>query len=64
MADEKEPLERMADAFESIASELKSIRWQIESHSEAVGNAGRWITDGLDNVAAATRGEVAPERYP
>ena len=62
MTDEtKDPMERIADAFEKIAEELGSIRWKLEEHTEAMGAAGQWISDSLDDVAAATRGERKPD---
>ena len=57
----KDPMERLADSFEAIASELASITRKIEEHTEAMGAAGQWISDSLDDVAAATRGEEKPE---
>lgn len=61
MADEKEPLERMAGAFEKIADEMSSVNYAFESHTETVQMQGNQLSETLDNIALAIRGEDTPE---
>jgi hypothetical protein len=59
--DEKEPLARMAGAFEKIADELSSIRYSIETHTETLQMSGTGVSESPDDVAAWIRGEKTPD---
>jgi hypothetical protein len=61
VADEKEPLERMAGAVEKIADELSSIRYSIETRTETLQMSGTGVSESPDDLAAWIRGEKTPE---
>lgn len=62
MADSaKDPMDRIADALESMAKELSMIAYRIEEHGEVITNFGQGFWQVGDNIAAAIRGEPKPE---
>lgn len=61
MADEKEPLERMAGAVEKIADEVSAIRYSIETRAETLQMSGTGVSESPDDVAAWIRGEKTPD---
>lgn len=57
----KDPMERIADAFERIADHLEGLGIRIQQAAETNAEATQWVSDSLDDVAAAIRGEPKPE---
>lgn len=50
-------MERIADAFERIAGHLEGLAQRVEQHGETLAASNQWISDSLDDVADAIRGE-------
>lgn len=50
-------MERIADAFERIAESLDGLAARIGQHGETTAESNQWISDSLDDIADAIRGE-------
>ena len=50
-------MERIANAFERIAESLDGLAMRIGQHGETTAESNQWVSDSLDDIADAIRGE-------